>query len=297
MNNIKKKILVTGGLGFIGSHLVDLLLEKGIYDITVIDNLVSDSSSRNNMREGVTYWIDDVRFLNSHKYNNVEKFDVIFHLAALARIQPSFKDPLTCLDIDIMGTTHVVEFARRMGSKVIYAGSSSAYAGPMLNPYAFAKYTGEQVCEMYSSIYDVSTVTARFFNVYGPRQPTTGQYATIVGIFEEQYRTGQNLTVTGDGEQRRDFTHVRDIVEGLHALSCNEHRGEVYNLGTGTNHSINELARLFGGTIQYIPPRPGEARITLADISRTKERTGWSPQIKLENYIENFLLDLQKQEL
>ena len=147
------KILVTGGLGFVGSHLVDFLCEKN-HEVTVIDNLCSESSSRDYMRSDMRYWIDDVRNLNSYKYEN-DNFDVVYHLAALARIQPSFKDPLTYLSIDIMGTSSVLEYARRRGTRVIYAGSSSAYAGPMLNPYAFAKYTGEQVCEMYHQVYGV----------------------------------------------------------------------------------------------------------------------------------------------
>ena len=132
------KILVTGGLGFVGSHLVDLLATKG-HQITVIDNLCSESSNRDYMRDDVTYWIDDIRNINSYKYEDNE-FDVVYHLAALARIQPSFKDPLTYLSIDIMGTSNVLDYARRKNAKVVYAGSSSAYAGSMLNPYAFAKY-------------------------------------------------------------------------------------------------------------------------------------------------------------
>jgi len=284
-----KKILVTGGLGFVGSHLVEHLLEKNDLEITVIDNLVSESSSRDNMRSGVRYWIDDISNLNSYKYSE-EKFDTVFHLAALARIQPSFKDPLTYLSTDMMGTAHVLEFARHRGANVVYAGSSSAYGGPMLNPYAYAKYTGEQICEMYSKVYGLNTVTARFFNVYGARQPITGPYATVVGIFEDQKKRGTPLTVTGDGEQRRDFTHVSDIARGLAALSDGNHKGEVYNLGTGKNYSINELAGLFKpNRIEYIPQRPGEARTTLADISETTEKTGWRPIVNLENYVEEFI--------
>ena len=293
--NNEKSVLVTGGLGFVGSHLVDLLVSRGDCKITVIDSLVSDSSARDRMRPGVTYWIDDIRNLNSHKYSVYSseselKFDVVYHLAALARIQPSFKDPLTCLDVDIMGTAHVLEFARRNGSKVVYAGSSSAYAGPMLNPYAFAKFTGEQVCELYSSVYNVSTVTARFFNVYGDRQPRTGPYATVIGIFEDQRTNGVPLTVTGDGEQRRDFTHVTDIARGLTSLSESTWKGEVFNLGTGKNYSINELAVLFNPKeIKHIPTRPGEARITLADISETTGKTGWTPSTELKEYVHQFL--------
>ena len=274
-------------MGFVGSHLADTLAEKG-HDITVMDNLCSASSSRSYMRDDVIYWIDDVRNLNLYKYEN-EEFEIIYHLAALARIQPSFKDPLTYLSIDIMGTSHVLEYARRKGARVVYAGSSSAYAGPMLNPYAFAKYTGEQVCEMYHQIYDMSVVTARFFNVYGDRQPVSGAYATVVGIFEEQTRTHRNLTVTGTGEQRRDFTHISDIVAGFEALGEEDHKSEIYQLGTGKNYSINDLALLFKGEIDYIPSRPGEAWVTLADSSAMREKTNWSARVSLENYVRKWL--------
>lgn len=283
-----KRVLVTGGLGFIGSHLVELLIsEKN--QVVVMDNLSSESSTRSNMRQGAEYWIDDIRNINSYKYVS-EKFDTVYHLAALSRIQPSFQAPLDTLSINIQGTACVLEFARRCGANVVYAGSSSAYAGPMLNPYAYAKYTGEQVCEMYSKIYGMNTVTARFFNVYGSRQPVTGAYATVVGIFEGQKIKNVPLTVTGDGSQRRDFTHVSDIVQGLYALSKCECNGEVYNLGTGKNHSINELAALFmPSEIKYLPSRPGEAKVTLADISSTTAKSGWIPLIKLEEYVRRFL--------
>ncbi len=281
------KILITGGLGFVGSHLTDSLASAG-HEVTVIDNLCSESSSRNYMRDDVRYWIDDVRNLNSYKYET-EEFDVVYHLAALARIQPSFKDPLTYLSIDIMGTSNVLDYARRRGARVVYAGSSSAYAGPMLNPYAFAKYTGEQVCEMYNKVYGMSVVTARFFNVYGHRQPTSGAYATVVGVFEGQTSSNKPLTITGSGEQRRDFTHVSDIVAGFEVLGQGIHNAEIYQLGTGENYSINTLAQMFGGEIQYIPARPGEAWITLADPSEMKDATGWDPQVNIEMYVADWL--------
>ena len=286
------RILVTGGLGFVGSHLVDYLVDqKGLKDVVVIDNLSSESSSRSYMREDVTYWIDDIANLNTYRYAG-EKFDVIYHLAALARIQPSFKDPLKYLNIDMMGTAHVCELARSCNAKLVYAGSSSAFGGPMLNPYAFAKFTGEQCCEMYSKVYGLSTVSARFFNVFGERQPTSGPYATVVGIFEKQTVESLPLTITGNGEQRRDFTHVSDIVSGLVALSERTHEGDVYQLGTGTNYSINDLAEMFGGERKYIPARPGEAWTTLADITKTVKDTGWLPTISLETYIKDFLSEM-----
>jgi len=281
-----KKVLVTGGLGFIGYNLVKRLLEKN-YDITVIDNLSSASSNISNKHEGVKYIIDDINNLENIKYKDLD-FDIIFHLAALARIQPSFEDPISYFKSNVMGTVQVCELARRCNAKIVYAASSSAYGGPKLNPYAFAKYTGEEILSMYSKLYDVSTVSARFFNVYGDRQPTEGTYATLIGIFERQYKAEQPLTITGDGEQRRDFTHVYDICDGLICLSDHEFIGNIFNLGTGTNFSVNEIASMFNTKTMYIPSRPGEARITLADISET-QRYGYAPKQSIESYIIQFI--------
>ena len=279
-------ILVTGGLGFIGSYLADSLADKG-HTVVVIDNLCSDSSSRDYIRSDVEYWIDDIRNINHDKYRG-RSFDVVYHLAALARIQPSFIDPLSYISTDIMGTAHVLEFARNNGAKLIYAGSSSAYADTMLNPYSFAKYTGEQTCELYSRVYGMSTVIARFFNVYGDRHPHTGAYATVVGVFEQQLLNKKPLTVTGTGEQLRDFTHVSDVVEGLESLAQNEWHGNIFQLGTGENYSINKLAAMFGGNVVYIPARPGEAWETLADYSDIKNATGWSPKVSLKEYVASW---------
>ena len=285
-------ILVTGGLGFIGSHLVDRLLENPDNRITVVDNLCSESSSRDHTREGVDYYIEDIRRLNTLDFK--EGFDIIFHLAALARIQPSFNNPLKYFEIDAMGTCQVLELARKYDSRLIYAGSSSAFGGPKLNPYAFAKYTGEQLCDLYSQVYNLSTVIARFFNVYGSRQPTSGPYATVVGVFEHQLSNNIPLTVTGDGEQRRDFTHVSDIVGGLISLSNTDWQGEMFQLGTGKNYSINELANMFTEEIVYIRNRPGEAKITLANIDPMKRATGWNPKVSLESYVAHYIQNLNK---
>jgi len=278
-----KKILVTGGLGFIGYNLVNRLLEEGNTNITVIDNLSSDSSNINNKHNGVKYIIDDINNLENIKYKDLD-FDIIFHLAALARIQPSFEDPISYFKSNVLGTVQVCELARRCGAKIVYAASSSAYGGPKLNPYAFAKYTGEEILSMYSELYNISTASARFFNVYGDRQPTEGTYATLIGIFERQYKLEQPLTITGDGEQRRDFTHVYDICDGLTCLSDHEFKGDIFNLGTGTNFSVNEIASMFNTKTMYIPSRPGEARITLADISQTV-KYGYAPKQSIESYI------------
>jgi len=173
---------------------------------------------------------------------------------------------------------------------MIYAGSSSFYAGQYLNPYAFSKWQGEEVCKMYSEVYDTNTAIARFFNVYGNRHPSEGPYGTVIGIFERQYLNKNPLTVTGNGNQRRDFTHVKDICSGLIELSKGVHSGAVYNLGTGKNHSINELAAMYTESeVEFIPPRPGEAWETLADISKTTDKVGWSPKHSLEEYVNNWV--------
>ncbi len=280
------KILVTGGLGFVGSHLVDSLHSQG-HKVTVIDNLCSESSSRDYIIDGVNYLIEDVRDIDSLDLS--KDYEVVYHLAALARIQPSFKNPVKYFSIDALGTCKVLEFARKCNARLVYAGSSSAYGGPKLNPYAFAKYTGEELCRMYSSVYGMSTVVARFFNVYGDRQPTSGPYATVVGVFEGQTSKNAALTITGTGEQRRDFTHYSDIVSGFEALSKKDFSGEVFQLGTGVNYSINELASFFNRDVKYIPARPGEAEITLADFSEMHKKTGWKPKVNLEDYVKSWV--------
>lgn len=289
--------LVTGGLGFVGSNLVDFLVDKKQHSVTVIDNLCSESSSRDFMHSDAAYWIDDVRNLEKRKYANY-KFDVVFHLAAHARIQPSFEDPLEYLSNDIMGTAHACDFARKCNARFVYAGSSTAFGNVFLNPYAFAKKSGERVCEMYHDIYDMSTATARFFNVYGKRQPITGPWATVVGKFEEFTKAGTPLTVVGDGEQRRDFTHIDDIVSGIYEIGIRDWKElettPVFSLGTGTNYSINELANFFGGEKVHIPQRPGEDRETLAHVDFVNEQTGWAAKKNLRLYVEAFLKSCKK---
>jgi len=282
-----QNVLVTGGLGFVGSNLVQILKQKGDYNITVIDNLCSNSSNRDYQELGVRYIIDDINNLDKIKYQDLD-FDLIFHLAGLSRIQPSFHDPVSYFKANTLGTVQVCELAKRCGAKIVYAASSSAEAGPHLNPYAFTKWSGEEILKMYSDIYNMSTVSTRFFNVYGPRQPWEGTYATVIGIFERQYNANEPLTITGTGEQRRDFTHVFDISNGMICLSKGEYKGEIYNLGTSRNHSINELAAMFKCETAYIPARLGEAWTTKADISKTQE-VGYEPKELLNEYIEEFL--------
>jgi len=275
------RVLVTGGLGFIGSNLVDILIDKG-YDVVILDNLSSGIISNRNKKAKLV--ISDVREIFNSPITG--KFDVIYHLAAEARIQPSYKKPLKWLQSNVDGTSTICEFARSQGAKLINAGSSSCYGGKYMNPYTFSKKIGEEICEMYSKVFQTSTVTARFFNVYGPRNPLIGEFTPIIAKFEQQYKNSQPLTIVGDGSQRRDFTHVYDICEGLYALSKNSWKGEIFNLGTGKNYSILEVAEMFGGEKKFLPKRPGESQETLADISETTKKTGWKPKYNLENYIK-----------
>ena len=277
------RALVTGGAGFVGSNLVDRLIEEN-YDVTILDNLLTGKEENINPK---AKWINiDVR----DSLDDLDNFDVIFHLAALARIQPSFEHPKESFDINLSGTVNICDLAKKTGAKVVYAGSSSFYAGPYLNPYSFTKWQSEEVCKMYSKVYDLPTVIARFFNVYGNRQTCDGAYATVVGIFERQYKSNEPLTITDDGEQRRDFTHVDDIVSGLIQMSkSDDWRGEIFNLGTGKNHSINELAGMYNHKTTYIPKRPGEARTTLADLSYSKDKLGYKPTKSLNEYVQEWL--------
>lgn len=274
------KVLITGGLGFIGSNLVDILTSRG-KEVYVIDDLSAGNKAW--MNESASYIFEDVQNINQNLNND---FDIIFHLAAEARIQPSFLNPLRWQQSNINGTSVICEFARKNSSKIILAGSSSCYGGKFMNPYTFSKKISEEICEMYSRVFGLPTVVARFFNVYGPRNPLIGEFTPIIAKFEQLKRESKPLTVVGDGEQRRDFTHVYDICEGLIKLSEQEWSGDVFNLGTGTNFSINEIVDMFGCEKVHIPKRPGESSETRADISMTTKLTGWKPKYKLEDYIK-----------
>lgn len=272
------KILVTGGAGFIGGHLVDTLIARGD-EVHVCDNYSLGSyvnPHAQNFREEVGFF----------SISRLTKFDVIFHLAARSRIKPSFEAPVPTIMTNVVDTACVLELARKTGAKFVYAGSSSVYHDPYANPYAWSKWVGEEACKLYQTVWGVPCGIARFFNVYGPRQPSAGDSAIMMGIFERLKGAGLPLTVSGDGEQRRDFIHVSDVVAGLIRISELDLKSEIYNLGTGKNYSINEVANLFEPVgIEYIPAGSGEARNTLADIS-VMQSLGWEPKVSLESYIQ-----------
>ena len=292
------KCLVTGGAGFIGSNLVDALIERGD-EVIIIDNL--STGKRENINPKAKFCQSDIRDLEKIKplFRGV---DYVFHLAAAARVQPSIEDPLTFNDINLNGTLNILISAKETGvKKVIYSASSSAYGDqekmPLsedmpahpLSPYGLQKYAGELYCRLFSEIYNLSTVSLRYFNVYGKRQALEGAYCLVMGIFASQRLKGETMTIVGDGEQRRDFTSVIDVVRAniLAAESDKVGRGEVINIGRGKNYSVNELAKMIGGPTVNIPPRI-EPRETLADNQRAKELLNWEPTLNLPEWLEGY---------
>jgi len=285
-------ILVTGGAGFVGTNLIKRLLKDG-HEVVSIDNY--STGFKENEQEGCEYH----NFNLQHIYDfdsYMENPDVVFHLAALARIQPSIKDPVTAIQNNFDSTLNVLEWARKNNTPVVFAGSSSFHHGLWGSPYAWSKYAGEQLCKLYGEVYNVPTSICRFYNVYGPHQLEEGTYATVLGIFEKQYREGKPLTVTGDGQQRRDFTHIEDIVDGLikcmgamHGTVDMRYAGEIFELGRGVNFSIKEIAEMFGTEIEYIPKRPGEYDVTLCDYSKANETLDYNPVKNLDDYIKKVI--------
>jgi UDP-glucose 4-epimerase len=282
------KILVTGGLGFVGSNLVDKLVTEG-HTVTVIDNLSSESSSEAYENKYARYYIDDIRNIDKYALPEIE---VIFHLAGLARIQPSFDSPLEYVDVNVNGTAKVCELARNLNARLVYSSSSSINNGNYKTPYTFSKWAGEEVLKTWIQCYKLDAMICRFYNVYGPREPETGDYATVIRKFQRQYINGEPLTIVGDGNQRRDFTHVNDIVDGLIRVSevPSAKPAELHHLGSGVNYSINELANMFTGhPKKYTSLRRGEGEVTLADYNKTFKRLGWKSKNNLEDYIYNFI--------
>ena len=279
-------IMVTGGAGFIGTNLIKRLLKEG-HNVVSLDNY--STGKEENEQKGCVYHNVDIRDAVDFDFF-MEKPDVIYHLAALPRIQPSFEYPALTMEIGMLGTMNILEWARNKECKVIYAGSSSVHSGKYKNPYTFSKVMGDELCMAYKKMFSVDTKVCRFYNVYGPHQLTEGEYCTVVGIFERQYKEGAELTITGDGEQTRDFTHVDDIVEGLILTSQSESFDlDFVELGRGENFSINQLSEMFGCGFTYIPERPGEARETLCDVSLAKRDINYEPKVNLDEYVKGVI--------
>ena len=295
-----KKIVVTGGCGFIGSHIVDRLIETG-YHVTVIDDCSAVSNEQfyfNNKALYFKYSIQDYDLIEP-LFRDV---DYVFHLAAESRIQTAIANPLYAVKTNVTGTANILNASRLNGVKrVMYSSTSSVYGlnetvpidetAPIdcLNPYSATKFCGEELCRMYSKLYKLDTLIFRYFNVYGERSPTAGQYAPVVGIFLRQKADGKPLTIVGSGAQRRDYVHVSDIVKAniLGMEAEGPILGQVFNVGTGRNYSVNEIAGMISNNTIHIPERPGEAKTTLANIQKIQKMLRFNPEISIENWLNN----------
>ena len=298
MRGAMNKSLVTGAAGFIGSHLVEELLKIG-HQVVAVDNEYANNDQFywNDKAINVNGDITDYKFMK----NVFTHTDYVFHCAAESRIGTSIENPIRAVDINVKGTCTVLQCARENGvKKVMYSSTSSGYGmnpspnietqpDDCLNPYSVSKIAGEKVCKMYTDLFDLPTVIFRYFNVYGERAPRKGQYAPVIGIFQRQKEAGESLTIVGDGEQRRDFVHVKDVARAniMAAISNAEPEayGQVYNIGSGKNYSVNEIASFISDDTINIEPRDGEARETLANIDKVYNTFGWKPEIDLKDWI------------
>ena len=278
------KILVTGGNGFVGSNLIKRLVSEG-HSVVSLDDL--STGLKEYEVEGCNYYYGDIEHL---LYWKGDGFDLCYHLAALSRIQPSFNDPMETFRVNTGGTQMVAEWAKQNNVKVVYAGSSSKWGDFSLSPYATSKKLGEDVLKMYRKVYGCNFEIARFYNVYGPNELVDGTWAALIGIWRSQIKNGLPLTIVSDGEQRRDFTHIIDIVDGLIKIGFgNETHDDAWELGTGRNYSINEVYQMFkekfGVDKTHIPDQMGNYRTSQRVNNDTIERLGWNPEDRLKDYI------------
>lgn len=278
------KILVTGGAGFVGTNLVIELLRLG-HDVVSIDDY--SIGSEENHQKGAKYINGDINQIEELIKN---EFDCCFHLAGLSRIQPSFEDPKETFRVNTEGTLKVLEWARKSNTKVIYSGSSSKHHDPKISPYAMFKYLGEEICKLYRVTYNMNIEIVRFYNVYGPYEIIDGKWAALIGKWRGQIREGKPLTIVGDGNQRRDFTHIIDIVDGLIKIAfSNETQSDAWELGSGKNYSINEVFEMFSQKFdvksQYVKNQKGNYKETLRETNKALELLNWEPQDRLKDYI------------
>ena len=291
------KYLVTGGAGFIGSNLVDELISLG-HDVVCVDNESAECHEQfywNDKAQNYKYDICDYDLI-APLFKNI---DCVFHVASDARIQPAILNPKKSIQSNALGTANVLELCRvNKINRLIYSSTSSAYGkkaiipnietqtSDPLTPYSAAKVFGENLARVYYNLYGLETISLRYFNVYGNRQPLKGQYAPVIGLFLKQCEEDKPLTIVGDGSQRRDFTHISDVVKAnILASEIKNGFGEVYNIGYGSNYSILEIANMISNDVKFIPPRVGEVQETLASNVKFKELTGWMPEVPLKEWL------------
>ena len=293
------KSLVTGGCGFIGSHIVDYLMYLN-HDVVVVDNHSADNEQFYE-RPGVEYHREDITDYSAMSIA-MRDVDYVFHLAAESRLQPAIENPIEAITKNCVGTTVMLQAAREAGVlRFVYSSTSSGYGNnpapsvetqpdDCLNPYSASKIAAEKFCKMYTDLYGLDTVCLRYFNVFGSRSPTRGQYAPVIGVFERQKAAGEPLTIVGDGSQKRDFVYVGDVARANYLASImplKGHNGEVFNVGSGKNYSIQEIADLISPEQKYIPKREGEMETTLANIDKIRSVIGWKPDVDVLEWIKN----------
>ena len=292
------KSLVTGGCGFIGSHVVDYLMYLN-HDVVVVDNHSADNDEFYE-RPGVEYHREDITDYSAMSAV-MEGVDYVFHLAAESRLQPAIKNPIDAVTRNCVGTTVLLQAARNACvRRFVYSSTSSGYGNnpapsvetqpdDCLNPYSASKVAAEKFCKMYTNLYGLDTVCLRYFNVFGSRSPTRGQYAPVIGIFERQKEAGEPLTIVGDGSQKRDFVYVKDVARANYLASImplKGHNGEVFNVGSGKNYSIQEIADLISPEQKYLSKRDGEMETTLANIDKIRSVIGWKPEVDVLEWIK-----------
>jgi UDP-glucose 4-epimerase len=299
------KALVTGGAGFIGSHLAERLVGDG-HDVIVVDDLATGRlENLEGVRERVSFVRADVTRADEIA-RHFEGVDWVFHLAALADIVPSVKNPLAYHRANVDGTISVLEASRNAGvRRFVYAASSSCYGIPdqyptpettpvsPRYPYALSKWMGEELVLHWARLYSLPAVSLRFFNVYGPRARTSGSYGAVFGVFLAQKLAGKPLTVVGDGSQSRDFTFVTDVVDAVVRAAGSDVRGEVFNVGTGKPQTVRRLVELLGGDVVHVPKRPGEPDCTQADASKIRAALGWEPRVSFEDGVARMLESIE----
>jgi UDP-glucose 4-epimerase len=281
------KILVTGGAGFVGTNLLRILSNNNNYELHSVDNY--STGLKLNEIPKVQYYNCDIRPFNIHNITfllNEIKPDIIFHLAAVARIQPSFDNPIKYFNTNANGTLILADWCVKNNVPIIYAGSSSHHSGKFKNPYTFSKDVGEEILQLFAKNYGLKYSIARFYNVYGPNQLLEGGYTTLIGRWINNLQEGLPCEIYGDGEQRRDFTHVSDIVDALIKIMEQQAYDKDFELGRGKNYSVNEVADMFNVTPIYRDAKPGEARNTLCESKVARDVLGWKPQIDLLDYIK-----------
>jgi UDP-glucose 4-epimerase len=280
-----KNILVTGGVGFIGSNLIKVLIDQG-FNVTSVDDY--SSGLKSNEVKGAKYINLDIESID--KVDG--KFDLCIHLAAKSRVQPSFKTPTEYFRVNVQGTMQIMEWAKKNKVKVVYAGSSSKHHDPSDSPYAMYKYLGEEVCKLYRNSYNVNVEIARFYNVYGPNESLDEEHGNVIGIWRSKVKKNLPLPIVGDGNQRRDFTHVFDIVNALIKIAgSNKKHEDAWELGTGMNYSVNELFKMFEDRFDCksinIADQKGNYKFTLRENDDMLNELNWKPEDRLKNHIDN----------